>query len=193
MISKEEQAAELRRLAETKVPAERSDTREILSLETARKQEHELKVHQVELEMQNEELRRTQKELEAAKARYFDLYDLAPVGYCTVIKEGLILEANLTAAILLGEGHRDAMVHRPFTQFILKDDQDIYYHHRKLLFETGDPQTCELRMVKGDGEVFWAHLRAILAVNPDGSPVCRVVISNITQEKQAEELRYASR
>ena len=192
MINKEEQAAELRRLAEAKVLAEHPDTRDILSLETARKHAHELKVHQIELEMQNEELRRIQKELEAAKARYFDLYDLAPVGYCTVGKEGLILEANLTAASLLGTV-RSALAHLPFTQFIMKEDEDIYYFHRKQLFETGDPQTCELRMVKGDGELFWAHLRAILAVNPDGSPVCRVVISNITQEKQAEELRYASR
>jgi PAS domain-containing protein len=111
---------------------------------------HELLVHQIELEMQNEELRRAQAELEAARARYFDLYDLAPVGYCTVSEEGLILEANLTAATLLGVA-KGALVKQPLTRFILRGDQDSYYLHRKLLFETGAPQVCELRLIKKGG------------------------------------------
>lgn len=73
-----------------------------LSPEETRRMLHELRVHQIELEMQNEELCRAQVELSAAKARYFDLYDLAPVGYCTISEQGLILQANLTAATLLG-------------------------------------------------------------------------------------------
>ena len=147
---------------------------------------HELRVHQIELEMQNEELRRTQVELDAARARYFDLYDLAPVGYVTISEKGLILEANLTAAGLLGVT-RSALGQQIFTRFILKEDQDAYYLQRKQLFETGTPQFCELRMVKNDGTVFWAHLAATVAQDANGAPVCRVALSDISELKRAEE------
>ena len=146
---------------------------------------HELRVHQIELELQNEELRTAQAEIEAGRERYFDLYDLAPVGYCTLSEQGLILEANLTAAVLLDMA-RGALVKQPISRFILKDDQDIYYLHRKKLFETGKSQECELRLIKLDGTHFWAHLTAIAARAEDGAPVCRVAISDITEHKRAE-------
>ncbi len=101
-----------------------------LSSEQTRRTLHELRVHQIELEMQNEELRRAQVELDAARSRYLDLYDFAPVGYCTVSEQGLILEANLTAASLLGVA-RSALVQQRLTSFILPEDEDIYYLHRK--------------------------------------------------------------
>ncbi|RPH49328.1 MAG: PAS domain-containing sensor histidine kinase [Desulfobacteraceae bacterium] len=146
----------------------------------------ELQVHQIELEMQNEELRLTQRELKASQARYLDLYDLAPVSYVTVSEKGLILEANLTAAALLGLP-RSALVKQPLTRFIINEDQNIYYLHRKQLFETGAPQAFELRMVKKDETAFWAHLVATAAQDADGAPVCRVVLSDITEHKLAEE------
>jgi len=86
---------------------------------------HELQVHQFELEMQNEELHRTQLELENSKSRYFDLYNLAPVGYCTLSGQDAVLEANLTVANLLGS-FRNALIGQPFTKFILPEDQDRY-------------------------------------------------------------------
>jgi PAS domain-containing protein len=89
---------------------------------------HELQEHQIELEMQNEELRRTQVELKALQSRYFDLFDLAPVGYVILSENGLIVEANLTAATLLGVA-RNALVNQPLTRFFLPEDQDIYHHH----------------------------------------------------------------
>lgn len=109
---------------------------------------HELEVHQIELEMQNEELRRAQEEIVASRARYFDLYELAPVGYLTLDETGLILQANLTAANLLGV-ERSQMTNRPLFRFIVPGDQDIYYLLRKRLVATGQPQVCELRMVRG--------------------------------------------
>ena len=96
------------------------------SPETSAQTLHELHVHQIELEMQNEELRRRQAELSAAHRRYFDLYDLAPVGYCSVSEAGVILQANLTLSTLLGL-ERSALVQQSLSRFIYRDDMDIYY------------------------------------------------------------------
>ena len=166
---------------------------EALSPEETRQILHELRVHQIELEMQNEELRRAQVELEVSRERYFDLYDLAPVGYFTISEQGLILEGNLTAAGLLGVA-RGALVKQRLSIFILPEDQDIYYLHRKQLFETGEPQTCELRMLKKDGTRFWVNLAATKAQDADGAPICRAVMSDITDRKLADDaLQTASR
>ena len=149
---------------------------------------HELQVHQIELEMQNEELREAQTALEGVRARYFDLYDLAPVGYCTVSEAGLIMQANLTAASLLGMIRSD-LVKRPLSQFILRADQDIYYLHNKRLVESGEAQSCELRMVKHDGTQIWVQLTATAAQGADGAdgaPELLAVLTDITGRKQAE-------
>ena len=174
-----------RRRAEETLRAQPKDMA-ALSPEAAQRLLQELRVHQIELEMQNEELRRAQVALDAARARYFDLYDLAPVGYCTLSKEGLILEANLTAATLLGAA-RSALVKQRVTRFVLREDQDLYYLHRQQLLETGEPQAFELRMVKKDETAFWARLEATAARDAEGAPVCRVVLSDITKRKRAEE------
>jgi PAS domain S-box-containing protein len=147
---------------------------------------HELRVHQIELEMQNEELRRTQEELEVSRARYFDLYDLAPVGYFTLSERGLILEANLTGAKLLGVA-RSALSKQPLSGFILPDDQDIHYRHFKPLLETGRPQSWELRLLRKDAAPFWARVEATAAQDGDGASVCRAAVSDITERKRAEE------
>ena len=157
-----------------------------MSPEETRQKLHELLVHQIELEMQNDELRRAQAELEDARARYLDLYDLAPVGYCTISERGLILETNLTAANLLGVA-RSALIKQPISRFILKEDQDVYYLHKRKLFETGEPQAYELQMRKSDGTAFWAHLVAVTLQDADGVPICRVVLSDITERKLKDE------
>ncbi|MBK8116236.1 MAG: PAS domain S-box protein [Candidatus Accumulibacter sp.] len=163
-----------------------TDRVEAMSPAALREALHELGEHQVELEMQNEELRRVQGELEAARVRYFDLYELAPVGYCTLSDKGLILEANLTAATLLGVA-RAALFKQPFSAFVLDEDQNSYYQYRKQLFDTDERQTCELRMVKRDGTTFWAHLEGIVASDPWETAVCRIVISDNPDRQRAED------
>ena len=143
---------------------------------------HELRVHQIELEMQNEELRRAQVELDASRAGYFDLYHLAPVSYCSLSEQGLILQANLTAATQLGVA-RGALFGQPLSRFIHKEDGDNYHLLRKKLMETGEPQSCELRMVRNDGTQFWAHLASTVTQDADGLPVIRVVMSDVTERK----------
>jgi len=159
-----------------------------LSPEESRRVIHDLRVHQVELEMQNEELRRTQVELEILRARYFDLYDLAPVGYCTLSEQGLILEANLAAATLLGVP-RVVLINQPITRFMLCEDQDIHYLHRKRLLETGQPQTYELRMLKKDGVIRWVHLEANAAQDAQGATLCHLAMSDVTERKCQEDER----
>ena len=190
MNDKEQAEQALRKKAEEifRTTAEEAlATPDEMSAEEVRRLLHELRVHQIELEMQNDELRRTQDELEVQRARYFDLYDLAPVGYVTVSEQGMILEANLTAATLLGVTRGVRTLQPTFSMWIFKEDQGVYYLHRKKLFETGEPQACELRMVRKDGTSFWVHLEATTAQGEDGAPVCRVIMSDITEMMKIQE------
>ena len=149
----------------------------------------ELRVYQIELEMQNVELRRVQTELDAERARYFDLYDLAPVGYCTASEQGWILEVNLTAATMLGVP-RSVPISRSFLGFVWAADQGIYLQSRRKLLDTGEAQTCEIQMVHKDGHRFWARLGSSVTRGDDAVPVLRMVLSDIDKQKQAEtELR----
>jgi len=147
---------------------------------------HELQVHQIELEMQNDELRRAQEALEVSRARYFDLYDMAPVGYVALDKAGVIIEANLTAADLLGLGRSRLTDHR-MTDFVYAQDQDTHYLHSRRLFETGQVQAWELRLLRQGGAPFWARFEATLGTDTNGAPTCRAVINDITQRRQADD------
>lgn len=156
------------------------------SLEETQRILYELQVHQIELEMQNEELRRTQAALDCSYLRYFDLYNLAPVGYCTVSEQGLIMQTNIAAATMLGM-LRAEMVKQPIARFIFQDDQDIHYLNRKQLMATGEPQSYELRMIKKDGLPFWVHLAGTVARGVDGGPEYRFVLSDAPGREQVEE------
>jgi PAS domain S-box-containing protein len=189
--NRSDDAAGLRKRAEEvsrEMAMQPFDDIQALSPEEMLEMLHELSVHKIELELQNEELRRTQAELDCARERYFDLYNQAPVGYCTISEKGLVIEANLTAFTLLGV-NRGSLLWQPLTRFVLPEDQDIYYLHRKPLFENGNPQTCELRMVKNDGTEFWAHLIMTIARNTEGLTENRIVLRDITDRKRTEVYR----
>jgi PAS domain S-box-containing protein len=137
---------------------------------------HDLRVHQIELEMQNEELRHAQLELQASREKYFELFDLAPVGYLTLSDKSIVRDANLTAALLLGV-ERQQLVGKPFTAFIFAPDQDVYYQHQRMLEQTDEPQTFDLRLQRAGGETdaaeaghFWARLESRPQSAGDGGP-----------------------
>ena len=184
-------AADLRGRAEARLkddPWTAATALEGLSPDDVQSVVHELRVHQIELEMQNEELRRTRADLEASHERYFDLFDLAPVGYFTLAEDALILEANLTGATLLGSA-RANLVDRPFTQYILPEDQDVYYQHRRAVVGTHSPASCELRMVRADGSTFHALLESAPSLPVQSRATFRTVVSDITERTRAEAER----
>jgi PAS domain S-box-containing protein len=179
-------AARLRQRAEEMARVKGASSPETMSQELIQRTLHELQVHQIELEIQNEELRRTHVELEESRARYVDLYDFAPVGYCTLSEQGLILEANLTVARLLGEA-RGALIKQPFTHFVLPEDQDIHYWHFKRVLETGAPQAWELRLLRKDTGPFWARMEMTTAHDAGGGFLYRAVVSDIAERKFEEQ------
>ena len=146
----------------------------------------ELRLHQVELEVQNEELRRTQAELSRSRARYQELYDLAPVGYLALDGDGKILEANLRGAAML-RTPRSALVGLPITRFIVPEDQDTYYLHTRRLPDTGTPMACELRLKQAGEESLWVSVQTSLAGGGEhGGRIHRTTLSDISE---ARELR----
>ncbi|MGK0203357.1 MAG: two-component system cell cycle sensor histidine kinase/response regulator CckA [Planctomycetota bacterium] len=153
-----------------------------------RKLLEELRVFQIELEMQNQELRQAQVELDLSRARYIDLYDLAPVGYVTVSEAGIILQANFTMANLLGVT-RSEVVKQRITNFIEAEDQDGYYLLRKQILATGESQSCELRLMRPSGPTCWVHLAATIAPCEGGRTELRIVLSDITDRRQAQQER----
>jgi PAS domain S-box-containing protein len=168
------------------MPADREDISS-LSPEEIQRLVHELRVHQIELEMQNEDLRQAQIKLEALKDRYLDLYDFAPAGYVTLNEKGLIVEANLTAVRLLGE-ERQRLLKMPFSRFVCPEFGEAFYVHLKQVFETQSNQTCEIELPGKDGSKFYAQLESV-AVQDESRQFnrCRTIVSDITDRKRTEE------
>ncbi len=156
-----------------------------LSLEEIQNIIFDLRVHQIELEMQNDELTRVYNELNEIKSRYFDLYELAPVGYLIISQQGLIMETNLMASIMLNK-EREKLKYSRFSKFIYLDDESKYYRILLKLKDIESPQECELRIVKKGDQVVWVHLK-IAAIKNQDEVKYRVILSDITERKRMEE------
>ncbi|MCR4291557.1 MAG: ATP-binding protein, partial [Candidatus Kuenenia sp.] len=176
--------AEFRRKALEKL---KPDTIPVGNLSEAevRKLAHELQIHQIELEMQAEELRKSQTLLEESRQKYLNLYDLAPVGYFTLNEKGFIQEINFAGAFMLG-AERHLLINKPLSKYIAREDADLFYLHRKRASETGNKETCELRMLKGD-QPFYAQLES-RAIPHSKNNINRylIVITDISERVQAQ-------
>ena len=154
---------------------------------------HELQVHQIELELQNDELRRVQLELEESRDRYQDLYDFAPVGYFTLTHKGFISEVNLTGARLLG-APRPKLINMRFGYFVAAESQDHYYEYILSVLKHDKKHVCDITLKREDGLPFYARLesmRKLLLVEKPGETeqthVIRVAVSDISARKRMEE------
>jgi PAS domain S-box-containing protein len=143
-----------------------------------------LRLQQIELEAKSEELQAAQADLEAARARYFDLYNITPVGYLKVSEWDSILEANVRAAALFATP-RASLNGRIFRRLIVGEEQSNYFLSRKCVLDTGTPQVCELKMVRPDKAPFWARLELSLS-KPGDSSAFSIVIVDITDRKIIE-------
>jgi PAS domain S-box-containing protein len=147
---------------------------------------HELQVHQIELEMQKEELSRAQLALEESRDRYVDLYEFAPVGYFTLSREAQITSLNLTGAALLGED-RSKLLHRRFSRLVALADQDRWQQYFMHAMEHRDKQICELTLQRSDGTHFDARLDSLVIAADAAAPALRITLTDNSARKQAEE------
>lgn len=149
---------------------------------------HELQVHQIEHELQNDELRASELLLRQEQQRLQDLYDFAPVGYLTVNEKGIILSANLTSTAILGVD-RQILLNRPLQTFLSEEDADKFFLRLALLFQTNQKLTLEFRFKKDNGAPFYAQLECVAIREGDNkTPAVKIIMMDITARKEIEAL-----
>lgn len=146
---------------------------------------HELQVRQIELEMQNEELRRAHLALEESRDRYLDLFEFAPVGYLTLTAQGLITEANFSAATLLGV-ERKKLLQNPFSRYMSAENADRYHLHLSRFGPHDTPQSLDMQIKLSDGSMRHVHMNAVPVNMGNGELILRVTLTDISKIKQAE-------
>ena len=186
-------AAALRRQAEAKWSERKQKTGSLPAAEAAtRRLVHELEVHQIELEIQNEELAQSRAEVEALLRQYADLYDFAPVGYFTLARDGAICQANLAGARLL-RVERGKLIKRRFGVFVSVESRPAFNAFLEKVFTSGSKEACEVALLKDGLRPLSAHIEAICDASRGKREACQAVVSDITLRKQAEdELRHLS-
>ncbi len=191
----EDELIDLRLRAEAVIQDKAIDFPDVSTLPTKELQSlvHELQVHQVELEMQNDELKRVQLALEASRDEFQDLYDFSPVGYFTLTEKGLITQVNLTGANLVGMA-RPKLIQKRFEQFVAIESEAQLYRHFSSVLKHVEKQACDLMLRRGDGSTFHARLESIRMDAPaeqadvsEGAYVVRLAVSDIGERKRSEE------
>jgi diguanylate cyclase (GGDEF)-like protein/PAS domain S-box-containing protein len=180
----QQDSEELRRAAEAKLVGESPFN---VSARTPEELLHELQVHQIELEMQNEHLREAHLEMEMSHSRYVYLYDLAPVGYLTLGSNGLIEEVNLTAANLLGV-ERKILIKNNFNKYIVPAEQDRWYFFLRDV-QHNENLNLELTLKRGDGADFYAQLNCLSTKTNDLTTSLLVALTDITARRRMEEIQ----
>jgi PAS domain S-box-containing protein len=139
---------------------------------------------QQELERQNQELLHSQALADASRAHYLDLYDQAPVGYFSLNEQGVVYDANIAAAVLLGLPRKNLLGHR-LSRFVDAVHLDSFQVYRKRLVDTGITQVCDVQMVKADGSHIWVHVTGVLVRDDVGHSVVRLVLTDTTGDRAA--------
>ena len=184
---------ELRRQAEKKLRERKKVTGPLPATEPdLRRLVHELEVHQIELEMQNEELAQSWAEVERLLYQFTELYDFAPVGYFTLECDGTILQVNLTGANLLGIERR-GLIKRRFGVFVSSQSISTFNTFLGKVFDSPQKESCEIQLLNGRGDLIWVYIEATSdSFHPQGA-ICRTAVSDITMRKLVEEkLMYLS-
>ena len=155
---------------------------------------HNLRVHQIELEIQNEELREAQLKLEESRLKYFDLYNFVSDGYFTLNKEGIILEANLGAATLLGEERR-GLINSSFIKYINPNDRNKFHHHCMEVMKTSIKHTVDIKLLKKGNGSFYVHMDTLNVLDEyNNFKEFRISITDITEIKEAtKEVELANK
>lgn len=143
---------------------------------------HELERHQIELEMQNEELLLAKEQSELATEKYTELYDFAPCGYFTLSKEGKVIDVNLTGSTILGK-ERLKLRNSQFGFFVSDDTKSIFNQFLEKIFKSKDRESCEVNLLPNDKSVFYGYLTGLVSV--DGEQ-CHITVVDITELKLAE-------
>jgi PAS domain S-box-containing protein len=184
--------AELRKRAQDFLK-KKGDPKTVMFVEDVQRLVHELDTYQIELELQNDDLREAQIQLDDSRQRFSDLYDFAPVGYLTISDRGLIMECNLQAARMLGV-ERESLVDKPLGTFIIPDDQGIYLLHRQRLLKEKQSQTCKLKMAVKGGSNFLVQMESTVCPTIDGkSGQFRTCMTDISKEVLLQQKLEESR
>ena len=148
---------------------------------------HELQVHRIELELQNDELQRTQQAMELARDRYQDLYDFAQVGYFSLSVHGLIAAVNLTGAAQLGVA-RTALLGGRFVRHVAQQDMDRWHRFALARRQSGERGSIELDMLTGNGCLLPAQLEVLPMATDDDSGALRVTLTDISERARTQAL-----